>query len=352
MSPRLRRVLMWVGSLSLTALLLWLFLRGADLAHVAEVARSADPRWLGLALGFELVSVLLRAHRLGVLLKPNAGRPVGFASLLKATVVSFTITGLVPGRVGEVAKPFLLARWEGLSFAAVTGASVLDRALDLFALILLWLAFVLFGEGGVAPGSEGLLRAFDRVSYGALALLVPAGVFLWWLAPRRKVLERWVRRHPRLEGYPLTRRGMALFFRFASGLESFRRKRTILYLCALSLGVWVPVAGAVWAIFEALHMDLPWGASVVGLMALSLGAAVPTPGGVGGVHKALAVALAALYALGEDATVAAGLVIHALLFFPAVLWGLGYFVLGRVHLQEVRQAAREGRGLKGEEQVG
>lgn len=350
MKTRLKRVLVWVGSLGLTALLLWLFLRGADLEKVAEVARAADPRWLLLALGFELVSVLLRALRLGVLLRPSAGRSVRFGSLLKATVVSFTITGLVPGRVGEVAKPFLLARWEGLSFVAVTGASVLDRALDLFALVLLWLVFILFGEGGVAEGSEEVLRAFDRVSYVALAIMVPLGIFLWWLAPRRKVLERWVRRHPRLEHYPLTRKAMALFFRFASGLESFKKKRTILYLTALSLGVWVPVAGAVWAIFEALHMDLPWGASIVGLMALSLGAAVPTPGGVGGVHKALAVALAALYALGPDATVAAGLVIHALLFIPAVGWGLGYFVLGRVHLQEVRQAAREGRGLKGDEQ--
>jgi len=344
--PPLRRALLWAGSLGLTALLLWLFLRGANLARVAQEARDADPEWLLAALGMELLSVLLRSYRMGVLLRPSAGRPVRFSSLLKATVVSFSITGLIPGRFGEVAKPFLLARWEGLSFASVTGAAVLDRTLDLFALILLWLAFVLFGEQGVAADASGLLGAFDRVSYVALAFLVPLGLFLWWLAPRRRILDRWVKRHPRLQAYPWVRRILATLFQFASGLESFRRKRTILYLTALSLATWVLVAGAIWAIFRALGLDLPWGASVVALMAISAGAAVPTPGGVGGVHKVLALALAVFYAVDADTTVAAGLVIHALLFVPAALWGLGYFLLGRVHLQEVRQAAREGRGLK------
>jgi hypothetical protein len=343
---RLRTLLLWSGSLCLTGFLLWLFLRGADLRRVAEEAKSADPGWLLAALGFELLSVLLRTHRWGVLLRPSAGRRVRFGSLLKATVVSFSITGLVPGRVGEVAKPFLLARWEGLPFAAVTGTAVLDRGLDLFALILLWLAFVLFGGGGVAPDAAETLVAFDHLSYVALALFVPLGLFLWWLAPRRRILGRWVKRHPRLQAYPLVLRILAILFQFASGLDSFRRKRTILYLSVLSLATWLAVAAAIAAIFRALHMDLPWGAAVVALMAISLGAAVPTPGGVGGVHKVLALALSAFYAMGPDETVAAGLVIHALLFFPAALWGLGYFLLGRVHLQEVRQAAREGRGLK------
>jgi len=351
-SPGLRRVLVWGGSLALTALLLWLFLRGADLARVAQEAREANPGWLLAALGMELLSVPLRTYRWGLLLRPSAGRPVHFGSLLKAFVVSFSITGLVPGRFGEVAKPFLLARWEGLSFASVTGASILDRALDLFALILLWLTFVLFGEQGVAADAAGLLRAFDRVSYLALALLVPLGLFLWWLAPRRRVLDRWVKRHPRLQAYPFVRRVLGLLFQFASGLESFRHKRTILYLTALSVASWCLVAGAIWAIFRALGLDLPWGASVVALMAISAGAAVPTPGGVGGVHKVLALALAAFYAVDADTTVAAGLVVHALLFVPATLWGLGYFLLGRVHLQEVRQAAQEGRGLKADSEVG
>lgn len=349
---RLRRGLLWGGSLGLTVLLLWLFLRGADLHRVLEVARAADPLWLLAALGLELLSVPLRTYRWGLLLRPSAGRPIHFGSLLKAFVVSFSISGLVPGRVGEVAKPLLLARWEGLSFAAVSGTALLDRALDLFALILLWSAFVLFGEEGVAAEAAGTLRAFNHVSYGLLALLVPVGLFLWWLAPRRRILDRWVSRHPRLQAYPLTRRGLALLFQFAAGLDSFRRKRTILYLTVLSLGAWALIAGSVWAIFRALGLNLPWGASVVALMAISLGAAVPTPGGIGGVHKVLALALSAFYAVGADSTVAAGLVVHALLFFPATLWGLGYFLLGRVHFREVRQATREGRGLKGGAQVG
>lgn len=352
MSPGPKKGLLYVGSILLTGFLLWIFLREADLHRVAEEARGADRSLLLAALGLELLSVLVRTLRWGVLLKPAAGRTVSYWSLLKASVVSFTLTVVAPGRVGEVAKPVLLSRWEGLSLAAVSGTALLDRVLDLFALLLLWLVFVFFGEKGVALQAADLLATFDKISWVLLAVLIPLGLFLWWLAPRRRLYERWVRRHPKLQTSPLTRKALALFFQFASGLESFRKKRTILYLTFLSLLTWGAIGGAVWCIFEALHLGLPWGASIVCLMALSMGAAVPTPGGVGGVHKALAVALATFYALGPDETVAAGLLVHALLFFPAALWGVGYFLLGRVHFQEVRQAAQEGKTLKSPPPVG
>ena len=78
-----------------------------------------------------------------------------------------------------------------------------------------------------------------------------------------------LRTHCRPRSTQQMRHAAALFFQFASGLDSFRKKRTIVYLTALSLVVWALVAGAIWSIFRALGLDLPWGASVVALIVSS-----------------------------------------------------------------------------------
>ena len=51
------------------------------------------------------------------------------------------------------------------------------------------------------------------------------------------------------------------------------------------------------------------------------------------------------YGVSEDTGVTAGILGHAVMFFPGILWGLGYFALGRVHFREIRTVARERESL-------
>ncbi len=336
-----RRALLWILSLALAGVFLYFFLRDANLGRVLHDAKQAALPLLMAAVAFEIFSITLRAYRWGVLLRPAAGRKIRMAPLLKATNVSFAITGVMPGRVGEIAKPLLLARWEGLSFTALAGSVVLERVLDLFAIVALWALYVFFGGHDLSPEAQHVAGDVNKVSYVLLAVMFAAGLFAWWLAPRRKLLERWSRRHYGLGRHPVFNKLAALFFRFAEGLDSFKKKRVILYLLFLSLVIWGGVAAAAWCFLEALHLQLPWEASVLLLVFISLGAAVPTPGGIGGVHKAIAWALTAFYGVDEDNAVAAGFIGHAVLFFPSILWGIGYVLLGRVHWGEIREAAKE-----------
>jgi uncharacterized membrane protein YbhN (UPF0104 family) len=116
----------------------------------------------------------------------------------------------------------------------------------------------------------------------------------------------------------------------------------------LSLALWLLIGGSCWAVIKSLGLSLPLGASILLLMFVSFGAAVPTPGGVGSVHKAIQIALVTFYGVPEDMGVTAGIVGHAIMFFPGILWGLLYLALGRVQLTELKRAA-EGKGLEVEE---
>jgi glycosyltransferase 2 family protein len=348
MTPARKRLLTWVASLLLTAVLLYFFLRNAHLANVWEEAKEASPLWILAAIGGEAVSIFLRAVRWRVMLREVRPK-IPLSSLLRATLVSFTISGLVPGRVGEVAKPYLLGRWERLPFGSLFASVVLERGMDLIAIFILWFVYIFFGASGLSEEAEAIMDIFTRLSYVFLGACIPVGIFLLWLMPRRRVLDRMAKRSERLSRYPLTQKVVRKFLGFAAGLGMFRKKRMILYVTLLSVAVWSWIAFSAWALVKALRLPIPWSASILLLMVVSFGAAIPTPGGVGGVHKAIQLALVVFYGLSEDTGVTAGILGHAVMFFPGIIWGLGYFALGRVHFKEIRTIGEEAPGPPGEE---
>ncbi len=127
----LRRLIGITLSLGLTVLLLWLFLRGSDWHGVWKGLRSASPGYLALTFPVGVVSLLLRTLRWQFLLRPV--RPsVRFYPLFKATLASFAVTGVLPGRVGELARPYLASRWEKIPLPPVL-AEQLHETADAFA---------------------------------------------------------------------------------------------------------------------------------------------------------------------------------------------------------------------------
>jgi uncharacterized protein (TIRG00374 family) len=328
-----------VFTLLLTAALLYWFAGSADMGRVFREAAGASPGFIALAVAGEVVSILLKAYRMRLMLRPVRER-APFAPLLKATVVSFAMSGVLPGRVGELAKPFLLARWLGLPFSPLLATALLERVMDLVALVLLWVAFVFWGLSHVAPSGAAYFPYFNALTGLVLVAFVLTGVALAWLAPRRRVFQRGIRHSGRMKRHPWLARVLFALLKFSEGLGMFRRKRDILAVVACSLATWGVLVITSWAVVEALHISIPLSGGIVLLLLVSLGAGLPTPGGVGGVHKAISFGLVTFYAVGVDEAVAVGIVGHAAMFFPGILWGLLYLAAGKVQLSELKEELR------------
>src|SRR5512140_543420 len=96
-------------------LLAW-FLRHADLAGVGREIAHGRLSLLVLAVGTTLLTYFLRSVRWRYLLK-GLGH-VGLGNAFRATVIGFAASFLLPGRVGEVLRPYVLARRENFSVTA------------------------------------------------------------------------------------------------------------------------------------------------------------------------------------------------------------------------------------------
>ncbi|MDA1183179.1 MAG: lysylphosphatidylglycerol synthase transmembrane domain-containing protein [Acidobacteria bacterium] len=299
------------------ALMGW-FLRGTDLEDVWTQVRAA--RLDLLVVGFVLVVVtfVIRAHRWQYLLRPIG--PTRFRTAFRTTVIGAAALAVLPARAGDVLRPYLLARQEGLSTSATLATIVMERVLDLIAMLAL-LALYVWGTADPSRLPVPLRHAIEAsagLASGVALLLV---ALTWVMATHPERIGRMVfgaasvfshRIAERLAGYATT---------FSSGFAVAREPQALAMALFWSFSLWVVIAGEAWLIALAFGICMPFAGSFLLQALLTIGVAVPTPGGVGSYHEAYRVGVTTFFGAANDAAVAAAIVTHVISYVPVVLAG-------------------------------
>ena len=316
----MRRHLRTAIVIAFTVALMAFFLRSADLASVWSHVRHARIDLISAAFGAIAASYVVRVWRWQRLLAPIG--QVGFATAAWATVIGFATTAVLPGRLGEVLRPYLLARRERLSASAALATVVLERLLDLIAVVLLFGVFLLFFSGDL-PQTDA--RVLTALKVTGLVAALGAGTMLALLlvaagAPDRVagVVAQVARRLPPRFGASVGR----FLIKFSAGLGIARHPGRFMRAFAWSFPLWLCLCVSTWCMCQAFGIALPPAGSLLMMMLMVLGVSVPTPAGVGGFHAAFQFGVTGFYAAPVDAAVGAALVLHALSFGPVTLLGI------------------------------
>ena len=158
--------------------LLALFLRGAHLDVVWTEIRQANAWLIGLSAAVTVLTMVLRALRWQYLLEPIGHARFGPA--FRTTTIGFAASAVLPARAGEVIRPYLLARQEGLSATATFATIIIERVLDAVTCVMLLASFVLFFDPGMDTADSRLywLVEVGGVTVGAIALVVLGAMFV------------------------------------------------------------------------------------------------------------------------------------------------------------------------------
>ncbi len=299
MPSRLRAALV----LLLTVGLLAFFLRGVDLGGVWEATRHADGRLLAVAIGVTMLTYALRALRWQYLLAPIG--PTRFSTAFRTTVIGFAASFVLPARPGEVLRPYLLARHEGLPPTAAFATVILERLLDLVTVLLLFGLFVLLVDPASLSGDPAL---YGRVKAGGLlaaAASVAGLVVFFVLAGHPERLGAWALRIERVLPARLARAVAGFVETFAQGLAIMRQPRRLLVSLILSFPLWLSIAAGIWITSRAFHMTFGYLGSFLVMTLLVVGVAMPTPGQIGGFHAMYKIAVVTFFGVAQDTAVGA-----------------------------------------------
>jgi uncharacterized protein (TIRG00374 family) len=319
----------------LSVALLAIFLRNANLSEVLLEIRRARVSTIALAFATVALTYLLRVVRWQYLLQPVG--PTRFSTAFRTTVIGFAVTALLPGRAGEVLRPYLLARWEGLSFTATFATILLERLLDLVAVLALFASFLVLFDPGMAEVDGGVFRAMQvgGLLMSAAALAASAAVYVFASHP-----ETLARATLGLERF-LPPRGVQVLARtvrkFAAGFAAVRQPSRLLVALGLSLPLWLSIAAGIWLGARAFHITFPYTGSFLLMALLVVGVAVPTPGGVGGFHEAFRIGATAFYGAPNDRAIGAAIVLHALSFMPVAVLGIVFMAQAGLNLRGMRR---------------
>jgi len=317
--PSRAAILRLVISFGISAVLLFLLVRSVDPASLGTALSEADWRLIVPAIVLYFAGAWLRSMRWQLLLPEHS---VAVSTLFRAMVIGFTVNNLLPIRMGEVARAYLLARWCRIPYGATLASLVVERVLDglsLAALLLIGLRFV------PAPGylvvASVLLTALFFA--GAVVLVLAA-----WRADAIVKIADFVSK-------PLPPRPRELALKlaasFARGLSLVRGRHRLGRMVVLSL--------LAWTIELSLFLVLMpgFGIPVSPALALLVGSAanfatlVPSsPGYVGTFDGALISVLRDTAGIAAAPATAYAIVVHATLFLPVVV--LGTLLLWRSHM--------------------
>ena len=320
MDGGLRIVLRTLVILGLAVGLLFLFLRNADLSRVVTSVRAARVDYLLASLSLTIVTFAIRAERWQYLLAPLG--PTRFMTVLRTTVIGFAASAVLPARAGEVIRPYLLARREGLSAAATFATILVERILDLIAVLLLLAAFLLWFDPGLEARDSAV---FSAIRYGGLVmapLALGALALMFAMAGHPERLHTWVLKAERVLPGRIATLIARLARTFAEGFAVVRSPLRVLAALGWSLVLWTSIAAGIWAVAVAFGIDMPFTGGWLMLAPLVVGVAVPTPGGVGGFHEAFRLGATSFFGADNDTAVGAAIVLHAISVVPVVIVGL------------------------------
>ena len=286
------------------------------------------------------VMYLVRAERWQYLLEPLGH--TRFWVAFRTTVIGFAASFVLPARAGEVLRPYLLARHEGLPATAAFATIIVERMLDLVAVLILLGTFFLGLSGDAAESAPRLYRA---VALGGLAL-APVGIgvlaAMFVMAGRPDRLHALVLRVERLLPARIAHAVAGFAKTFAEGLAVVRRPSRLLIAMGWSLVLWLCIAAQVYVLTRAFGIAMPVGGSFVLTAMLVVGVSIPTPGGVGGSHEALRLGLTSFYGVDNDVAVGAAIVQHAINFVPVTLLGLWFIARDGLSIGRLRAMAAGG----------
>ncbi len=331
----MRRAGWWIVALGMlsSAVFLALAVAHRDLTRVAAALEHARLwPWLPLAVASYLLGHLVRGVRLRLLVSREA--TLSLSGATGVVVVGYAVNNVLPARLGELARAWMLREQSGFPFVQSLTVTFLERLLDGLVLLgLLALALLARPAQGWIPATLGVASVLLGLATAVVLLAVLAPGYVIGQASR--VANRLA---PRL--HDRTVRGVSAM---VSGVAFLRRPLDALAIVALGVAVWLLEAGMYLFLLPAFGLPLsPWTA-LLAVSATNLGILLPsTPGFIGAFEFFCMQALISA-AVPADTAFGYAVLAHLTFFVPITAWGVGVLFAHGLSMGRTVRLSREAR---------
>jgi uncharacterized protein (TIRG00374 family) len=288
---------------------LYFAFRGMSVREVVDTMRTADPRWIGLALSIYLVGFLVRTVRWRVILSPI--KPVSPKELFPIMMIGYFANNVLPFRIGELVRAHLTGRRLQISRTASFGTIILERLFDTVSFLSTFVFSALFFKfpPRVTQGAWALSGACILLILGLITLVYKRSWIDWGL-DRLSFAGRWQARLRKVADD--LSHGIA-------GMFSARHGVLVLFL---SLVVWIIEGTFLYLIGQSYGVPLSYPQSFFLLFFLGLAVTLPQAPGYVGTLELFGVAALSALGIPKEKGLPLILTIHGFQFLMIMVLGL------------------------------
>jgi uncharacterized protein (TIRG00374 family) len=295
------------------ACLVWVF-HDVKIGDLITHMRTITWWWVAVAIACDILSYACQGFRWKMLLRPTGD--ISIVRTTQAIYVGLFTNEIIPLRVGEIVRMFLVSRWLKTEFVSILPSYIVERMLD-----AIWLALAV-----------GLVAVFVTLPHELIVGEEALGLIILILTTLFAVAVVTKERVASAEGEADSPRGKGPFHfvsrlidETAGGLRKIGLSRDFFLAAMGSIGILVFQILAFWLIMVAMKVPLSVWQGAVALLVVHLGTAIPNaPSNIGSYQFFTVVALAIF---GVDKTLAASFSVVAFVLLTIPLWVIGLAAL-------------------------
>lgn len=290
---------LFVSALISAALIYWLLSQGFEVLPTwKEISAHASLWSILLYAALFCVFHILRAQRWIYLIRPFA--KVNFSCMMETAFVGFVAIQMMPLRTGEVARPYLLDRYAGISKSALFGTIAMERVID-GLLVSLILTLALFAIPVAPSALIWGLRLLPLAIFSTALFLLIAFYF------RPRFVKQCIFRLFGLFSPKLADFSVGVLERFHTGLRALPSRRNFWGFVIVSLLYWGINGISFFYLAQGCGVMIPLAGALAGMGCLAVGILLPAGPGYFGNFQVAVLAAVEIYipvsSIAEEAAV-------------------------------------------------
>ena len=345
-------IISFVAGIALSAVALYFAFRNVPLNDLLHYLGSINYLWTFPAVILALISFFIRALRWQFILASSY--KIGIWRAFHPLMIGFMINCILPGRLGEFARPIILQKNENVPFATGIATVAAERAFDVFALVVF--AVITFAAIKINPEVEIVFGDFrlNREMLEALfsrfilmGILLIVGIIVLSIPVIRRAIHKVILTFPSLVLFAtdetktkIRDKVCAPLIRFvdniAIGFTLIKYPKKIMLCAIYSLLVWI-IAAFSYYVFSlgspGVHLSYTEMFAVMVIICLFI--ALPSVPGYWGLWEAGGVFAMSIFGIQTKAAAGFTLANHGVQVFPVIIVGLISAIITSVNIWQV-----------------
>jgi len=325
----IKRLLVWIG-IGVSALFLYLALRGLNLNLVWRVIKQANYWWIAPGVIVYFVGVGLRTWRWHYMLRQF--KPVPVKRLFPVVCIGYAGNNIYPARAGEVIRSYVLKKNEDIPISGSLATVLVERTFD-GLIMLLFVFFALPFVSGIPVQYRNFVIILSVIFGIALIVFIAVAARPEW------VMKFYTPIAARLLPAKIRSKFDGVIERFLFGLASLQSPKDVIMIFMTSVLIWLAETLKYWFVMHAFAFSVSFIVLMLMNGIVNLFTTLPAAPGYIGTFDAPGIEVLVTVG-GVEPTIAAAytLVLHAALWLPITLLGIYYFFHERLHWSDFEKA--------------